>query len=52
LTSHPALFELMFAPSELHATDPELIAAQQQAIGALTTAVSRRAHSSVSPGAR
>lgn len=38
--SHPALFELMFAPSELHATDPELVAAQQQAIGFLTTAVS------------
>jgi AcrR family transcriptional regulator len=41
--SHPALFELMFAPSELHATDPELIAAQQQAIGSLSTAVSRLA---------
>jgi AcrR family transcriptional regulator len=39
--SHPALFELMFAPSELHATDPELIAAQEQAIGTLTTTVSR-----------
>jgi len=39
--SHPALFELMFAPSELHADDPELIAAQQQAIGSLTTAVSQ-----------
>jgi AcrR family transcriptional regulator len=39
--SHPALFELMFASSELHATDPELIAAQQHAIGALTTAVTR-----------
>jgi AcrR family transcriptional regulator len=39
--SHPALFELMFTPSELHADDPELMAAQQQAIGALTTAVSR-----------
>jgi len=41
--SHPALFELMFTPGELHATDPELIAAQQQAIGSLTTAVSRLA---------
>jgi AcrR family transcriptional regulator len=41
--SHPALFELMFAPNELHADDPELIAAQQQAIGALTTAVSHLA---------
>jgi AcrR family transcriptional regulator len=38
--SHPALFELMFAPRELHADDPELLAAQQQAIGSLTTAVS------------
>ena len=41
--SQPALFELMFAPNELHADDPELIAAQQQAIGALTTAVSHLA---------
>src|SRR5205823_2189253 len=39
--AHPALFELMFAPNELHATDPELIAAQQQAIGTLTTTVGR-----------
>jgi AcrR family transcriptional regulator len=38
--SHPALFELMFAPAELHTGEPELVAAQQQAIGALTTAVS------------
>jgi hypothetical protein len=30
----------MFAPGELHADDPELSAAQQQAIGALTAAVS------------
>jgi AcrR family transcriptional regulator len=41
--SHPALFELMFAPSELHADDPDLTAAQQKAIGALTTAVSQLA---------
>jgi AcrR family transcriptional regulator len=41
--SHPALFELMFTPDELHATDSELVAAQQQAIGSLTTAVSRLA---------
>jgi AcrR family transcriptional regulator len=47
--SHPALFELMFAPSELHATDPELIAAQQQAIGSLTTAVSRLAGIDTTP---
>lgn len=41
--SHPALFELMFAPSELRAEDPELVAAQQQAIAFLTTAVSQLA---------
>jgi AcrR family transcriptional regulator len=47
--SHPALFELMFAPSELRATDPELIAAQQQAIGTLSTAVSRLAGIDTTP---
>ena len=47
--SHPALFELMFAPSELRATDPELIAAQQQAIGTLSTAVSRLAGIDTAP---
>jgi hypothetical protein len=47
--SHPALFELMFAPSELRAGDPELIAAQQQAIGALTTAVSELAGIDTTP---
>lgn len=41
--SHPALLELMFAPGELRVTDPELIAAQQQAIKASTTAVSQLA---------
>jgi AcrR family transcriptional regulator len=38
--SNSALFELMFAPGELHADDADLLAAQQQAIGSLTTAVS------------
>jgi len=47
--AHPALFELMFAPSELHATDPELIAAQQQAIGTLSIAVSRLAGIDTTP---
>jgi AcrR family transcriptional regulator len=47
--SHRALFELMFAPSELHATDPQLIAAQKQAIGALTTAVSQLAGDDATP---
>jgi len=47
--SQPALFELMFTPSELHATDPELVAAQQQAIGSLTVAVSRLARVDTTP---
>jgi AcrR family transcriptional regulator len=47
--SQPALFELMFAPGELHADDPELIAAQQQAIGSLTVAVSRLAGIDTTP---
>jgi AcrR family transcriptional regulator len=41
--SHPALFELMFAPGELHTQDQELTDAQQRAIGALTAAVSQLA---------
>ena len=47
--SNRALFELMFTPNELHATDAELIAAQKQAIGALTTAVSRLAGIDATP---
>jgi AcrR family transcriptional regulator len=47
--SHRALFELMFTPGELHATDAELNAAQREAIGALTTAVSRLAGSDPTP---
>ena len=47
--SHRALFELMFTPSELHATDAQLIAAQQEAIGALTTAVSGLARIGATP---
>ncbi len=39
--ANPALFELMFAPEHLHAVDPELVAAQQQAIGQLTSTVQR-----------
>ncbi len=39
----------MFAPGELHTIDPELIAAQQQAIGALTTAVNRLAGLDATP---
>jgi AcrR family transcriptional regulator len=47
--SQRALFELMFTPSELHAADPELVAAQKQAIGALTTAVSQLAGIDATP---
>lgn len=47
--SHRALFELMFTPGELRATDAELSAAQREAIGALTTAVSRLAGSDPTP---
>ncbi|MGC2652047.1 MAG: WHG domain-containing protein [Mycobacterium sp.] len=39
--ANPALFELMFAPDHLHASDPELVVAQQQAIGQLTSTVQR-----------
>lgn len=37
--ANPALFELMFAPDHLHASDAELVAAQQEAIGQLTSTV-------------
>jgi AcrR family transcriptional regulator len=47
--SQPALFELMFTPRELHADNPELIAAQQQAIGSLMVAVSRLAGLDTTP---
>ena len=47
--SHPALFELMFAPGELHTDDPKLVAAQQQAIGSLTTAVGQLAGTDATP---
>ncbi|MEB3030621.1 TetR/AcrR family transcriptional regulator [[Mycobacterium] nativiensis] len=47
--SHPALFELMFAPAELHTSDPDLIAAQQQAIGELRAATGRLAASDTTP---
>ena len=39
--ANPALFDLMFQPDQLHATDPELIAAQTNAIGVLIAAVTR-----------
>lgn len=39
--ANPALFDLMFRPSELHPADPALQAAQGEAIGVLVTAVVR-----------
>jgi AcrR family transcriptional regulator len=39
--ANPALFELMFASDHLHAVNAELVAAQQQAIGQLTSTVQR-----------
>lgn len=36
---HPALFDLMFRPSELRSDDPELRLAKQQALGELRAAV-------------
>jgi AcrR family transcriptional regulator len=39
--ANPALFELMFQPNQLHSADSGLIQAQQNAIGALSAAVSR-----------
>ncbi len=38
---HPALFDLMFRPSELHPTDPDLTHAQAQAIGVLNSVVAQ-----------
>ena len=39
----------MFAPGELHTDDPKLVAAQQQAIGSLTTAVGQLAGTDATP---
>jgi AcrR family transcriptional regulator len=41
--ANPALFDLMFRPSELHPADPELRHAQQDAIGVLDAAVAAAA---------
>lgn len=47
--AHRALFELMFTPGELHGDDPELAAAQQQAISSLTAAVSELSGNASAP---
>ncbi len=43
---NPALFDLMFRPSELHPDDPALRQAKERAIGMLTSAVDRITSSS------
>ena len=48
--SHPALFDLMFRPSELHAGDPDLVRAQRTAIGFLSATVDRLATPARAPG--
>lgn len=47
-SAHPALFDLMFRPTELHPDDPELLHAQRAAIGVLNGAVSGGGTSPVS----
>lgn len=47
--AHPALFDLMFKPSELHPTDPTLAQAQREAIGTLNAAVGHLAGSDAEP---
>jgi AcrR family transcriptional regulator len=39
--ANPAMFDLMFRPGELHAEDPALRQAQQEAIGTLSSAVAQ-----------
>lgn len=39
--NNPALFDLMFRPSELHPTDPDLTQAQAEAIGVLNSVIIR-----------
>jgi AcrR family transcriptional regulator len=52
--ANPALFDLMFRPSELHPADPDLRQAEQDAIGVLDAAVAAaqapREGSSTAPG--
>lgn len=48
--AHPALFDLMFRPSELHANDHDLQRAQGEAIGVLSSVAARIAPSEPLPG--
>lgn len=47
--AHPALFELMFQPGQLHPGDPALRQAQGEAIGLLASAVSQVAPTDAAP---
>ncbi|MFA5711131.1 TetR/AcrR family transcriptional regulator [Mycolicibacterium sp.] len=46
---HPALFDLMFRPAELHPDDPALVEARRGALGVLSAAVTRVAPSELEP---
>ena len=46
---HPALFDLMFRPAELHTDDPALAHAQAESIGFLSATVSRLSDSAPAP---
>ena len=46
---HPALFDLMFRPAELHPDDPALVAARRGALGVLSAAVTQVASSELEP---
>ena len=48
--THPALFDLMFRPSELHTGDPDLRQAERAAIGVLSTTVDRLLPADRAPG--
>lgn len=49
--AHPALFDLMFRPSELHPDDPDLTAAQQRSVDRLSEVVTELGHASPLAGA-
>ncbi len=48
--THPALFDLMFRPSELHVDDPDLRRAERAAIGVLSTTVDQLVPAGRVPG--
>ncbi|WP_111767057.1 TetR/AcrR family transcriptional regulator [Nakamurella deserti] len=48
--AHPALFDLMFRPSELRGDDPDLIRAERAAIGVLSDTVAGLAPDARAPG--